>query len=109
VLPQVSRRVGCDRVSTGQVSDVAFRFESKGVQEEEEIIILEVFDPKDERTTTRRNAGKYSATQRHFPENARIFKLLFCRAFTKLRKATTIFVMSIRPHGTSRLSLGLFS
>ena len=35
VLPQVSNRVGCDRVSTGQVPDVAFRFESKGVQEEE--------------------------------------------------------------------------
>jgi len=100
-------------MSTGQVPDVSFRFESKEVQEEEEeeeeIIILEVFDPRDERTTTRRKAGKYSAIQRHISEDARTFRLLFCRAFTKLRKATIIFVMSICPHGTSRLSLGLFS
>jgi len=30
------------------------------------------------------------------------------RLFAKLRKATISFVMSARPHGTSRLSLRIF-
>ena len=30
-------------------------------------------------------------------------------AFAKLRKATTIFVMSVRPHGTTLFPLGGFS
>jgi hypothetical protein len=33
----------------------------------------------------------------------------YLRAFTKLRKATISFVMSVRLHGTTRLSLNGFS
>ena len=34
---------------------------------------------------------------------------VFLGAFAKLRKATVSFVMSVRPHGTTRLPMGGFS
>ena len=113
MLPEVSRSVGCDRMSTGQVPDVAFRFESKGVQEEEEeeevVVVLNSLTPK---TNELRPIETPGNTQRHsvtFQKTREPSGCYFCRAFTKLRKATVIFVMSMCPHGTSRLSLGLFS
>jgi len=34
--------------------------------------------------------------------------VLFLGSFTKLHKVTTIFVTSVRPHGTTRFPLGIF-